>query len=379
MADNKENPWNIGGPKPSYESIVDMKFEDDHTHKIRVLPAKQGELPFFRYVTHWVPQANSNKSLPITCEWGARTVIDEFISEQWNEINRLKEEEGMTDKSPEIARVLKVIDPIRAQKKCDMNVIDREDSFTKSAEGKKILTKRLSANSAIWKAIFDYAQNPKWGNPSDEENGYDFEIVTEGAGMRRKYSVVPDRDASPLTDEEKEAIKTAYDLKKLRKITSLKDMKDILKNAKDPYDSIADRIPAAAADGGDEEAAPAPKAKETPKAKEEPPKETPPPKAKVKEEDDNDFLNDKPANNSDDPKDLNSYSCKGEFAEGDDDCAGCPVKEDCTNFKGFYQKARELGINVDVERTWQEITNDVKKKAPAAPAPKLGKKKDIPF
>jgi hypothetical protein len=64
-----------------------------------------------------------------------------------------------------------------------MNILDRDDLFAKVKKDDKeesiMMPKRMPANKTIWKAVFDYAKNPKWGNPSDIETGYDFEIVTE--------------------------------------------------------------------------------------------------------------------------------------------------------------------------------------------------------
>lgn len=389
MSEEKKNPWNIDGPANEYADIVDMKFEDDHTHKIRILPAKEG-LPFYRYISHWVPQANSTKSFPVNHDFETRCPIDEYISEIWTEINRLKEEDEMTEKSPEVKKLYAIIEGIRAQKKCDMNIIDRDDMYTKDKEGggKKILIKRLAANATIWKEIFSYASNPKWGNPSDEEKGYDFEIITEGEGKKRKYSIVPDRDSSPLTDEEKEAIERCYDLKKLRKTTSLKDMKKLLSNAKAPYDALADKINVDSDEESHEQPArtappksvprtevpaAAPKKAETVVKNEEAPK------AEPKVESDGDFLTESSQANPDDETNLDNYSCKGEFDGDNADCASCPVKDKCTDYKPFYAKALELGISADPDRNYQEVISDVKKKTEVSSSgPKLGKKK-IPF
>lgn len=78
------------------------------------------------------------------------------------------------------------------------NVIDRGDN--------KI--KLLDLRATIYSQIVDYATNPDYGNPSDPESGYDITIKKEKTGplpQNVKYTVIPARNNSSLTSEEKEA------------------------------------------------------------------------------------------------------------------------------------------------------------------------------
>ena len=92
----KANQWAKEGEKYSrdFDSVRDYKFKDNHTHRIRILPNKDGvdKPPFFGYTIHWVPQLSSTKGRPVVHAIDKRCSICEYISEIWNEINRLKEE-----------------------------------------------------------------------------------------------------------------------------------------------------------------------------------------------------------------------------------------------------------------------------------------------
>lgn len=76
------------------------------------------------------------------------------------------------------------------------NVIDRADGEI------KLMDLKLT----VYRQIVDLATNPEYGNPADEENGYDITIKKEKTGplpQNVKYSVTPGRSNTPLTDEEK--------------------------------------------------------------------------------------------------------------------------------------------------------------------------------
>jgi hypothetical protein len=76
------------------------------------------------------------------------------------------------------------------------NVIDRTDG--------KI--KLFDLRSTIYSQIVDYASNPEYGNPADGEKGYDLTVKKEKTGplpQNVKYTVVPARSNSALTEEEK--------------------------------------------------------------------------------------------------------------------------------------------------------------------------------
>ena len=77
------------------------------------------------------------------------------------------------------------------------NVIDRSDG--------KI--KLFDLRSTIYAQIVDYATNPDYGNPADPEDGYDITIKKEKTGplpQNVKYTCIPARSNSPLSDAEKE-------------------------------------------------------------------------------------------------------------------------------------------------------------------------------
>lgn len=428
MAKIDENPWakeNAKGNKSSYAEVKDLRFEDDSTAKVRILPAKQGELPFHKYVIHWIPQINSKKGRPIIHSQDKRCAVCEYISEIWDEINRLKEEENLTDKSPEIKTLLDKISQVKAGKKCDMNVIDRDNSTFKDESGKTgILIKRMTVGKTVYDKIFSLASSEKWGDPSNAKSGYDIEIEVVGAGMRREYNVNPDRDNSPLTEEETIAIEKAYNLAALRKPTTFKDSYDIIDNAKHPYNEIIEKMKEGSEDEEprkrssrkadedddneeeksskskkvekDENEEKSSKSKKDEKEDEEerPVKNKKVEKEEEKEEEEKSSKNEEEPiknkkettssendeNNSDN---INDYECKGDYADDDKACLTCKAKDDCEEFQPIFVKAKKLGIDVKPERTIEEIKKDYRKKKEEGTATdskeSAPKKRSIPF
>lgn len=389
----KVNPWLDEGKRfdkdenGDRKKIRDMKFKDNATHTVRIVHSKDGEFPFYGYKQHWIPQNGSLVGKPITHGIDERCAVCEWVSIQWNEIHRLKEEEDMTDKSPEVAALLKKVSPVGAKTQYDMNVFHREDMKIKNEETgeEEIAPKRMRAVNGVYKEIFNYAK--KWGSPSNDETGYDLEIKTSGAKEKREYSVVPERDSSPLTKEEKKALEKCYNLADLRKPSTREDIRAALENAKSPYDEILKFLPAE-----DEQAEEKP-AKKSSKSKEEKSipvdtaedvekeiaeetgnKEQPKSESKedVKDEKQEETLTDSDENN------IEAYECKGDFDENDEMCTGCPVEESCKSAHPFYVKAKTLKIDTDPHRTTTEVIAEVKKaEAPQESAPKRGKR--IPF
>jgi len=99
------------------------------------------------------------------------------------------------------------------------NAIDRKDGQIKLFDLKP----------TVYKQILDYAMNPEYGNPADEEEGYDITIKREKTGpqvMNVKYTCIPSRRTVALTDEEKAL--ELYDLAKIFKRPSYEDQKDFL-------------------------------------------------------------------------------------------------------------------------------------------------------
>jgi len=373
----KENPWATEADsreKKTYEEVRQMKFKDDSTHNIRIIPNKDPKkFPFYGYKQHWIPQQNSTKGRPITHGIEEKCAVCEWVSEIWTEVNRLKEEEDMTDKSPEVKELIDKIGEVSGgAPRYDMNIFDRDDMEHRLDKDKKdspkvIAPKRMSAPSKIWKTVFDYAKNPKWGNPSDEENGYDLEIKTEGEGKRRAYTVVPDRNISPMTKEEIAAIQYGYDLEALKKASSVKDIVEIISNAKKPYDDILkfiDPEDIANADSNkksdDKKESKKDDMKEEKSKVEDTKKET---ETKVEEKTVEPEIESTLEEGN--PTDINEYECKGQFAEDDKACNAdddpCPVRDECVKYQPVFNKAVKIGIAVKpyTERSVALVTEEV--------------------
>ncbi|MDD5650310.1 MAG: hypothetical protein PHF86_07840 [Candidatus Nanoarchaeia archaeon] len=386
----KANPWLDEGNRYDDEDrprqkIRDMKFFDNTTHTVRILPSKKaGDFPFHGYKQHWIPQNGTQVGKPITHGIDERCSVCDWVSTQWDEIHRLKEEEDMTDKSPEVEALLKKVGGVSAKTRYDMNVLHREDLLVSNEETgvKEPAPKRMSVGSTVYKEIFGFAK--KWGSPSNDESGYDLEIITSGSKERREYRTVPDRNTSPLTADEKKLIEKGFDLKELRKNTSASDIKKILENAKAPYNEISQYL-------GEETASRRPRKEKAatvaPDPVEEVEKEirestkqaesvkTEPKPEPVKTPAPEPVAESQPV---DDEHNIEVYECKGDFDENDKMCSDCPVKNACEEIHPFYVKAKQLKIDIDPHRPTKEIVAEVKKaEAPAQEPSKRGKR--IPF
>lgn len=156
-----------------------------------------------RYV-YWITTAEG-KRMPLEC------LSFERESEQFTSRNRdpFKElNESVFDEKPTFSYVC--------------NVIDRADGQVKL----------MDLKTTIYKQIIDYATNVEYGNPSDPEQGYDIIIKKEKTGplpQNVKYTVMPSRNAVPLTKEESEM--DLYNLDTLFKRPTYEDQKEwLLKN-----------------------------------------------------------------------------------------------------------------------------------------------------
>jgi len=383
----KQNPWLDEGSryddtKPKRD-MRDLKFLDNTTHTVRVLPSKKlNEFPFFGYKQHWVPQNGSTTGKPVTHGIDERCALCDWLSIQWDEIHRLKEEEDMTDKSPEVEALLAKISKVSAKTRYDMNVIHREDQHVINEEtGEKTLAhKRMCVGGTVYKEIFSFAK--KWGSPSSDVAGYDLEIITSGVKERREYRTIPDRDASPLTVEEKSLIEKSYDLSSLRKKSTTSEIRKILENAKAPYNEIISFVKddvetekpknvkndnVAEVEKEIEQATKSVATKEV--VKEE--KTAPLP---VKEE----TTTQSATEPVDDEHNIEVYECKGDFDENDKNCSDCPVRPACEEVKPFYVKAKQLKIDINPHKLTKAIIEEVKKvEEQQTQTPKRGKK--IPF
>ena len=99
------------------------------------------------------------------------------------------------------------------------NVIDR-------ADGK---IKLFDLRSTIYSQIVDYATNPDYGNPASDDAGYDVTIKKEKTGplpQNVKYSCLPARNNSPLSEEEKAL--ELFDLTKIYKRQTYEEQKEWL-------------------------------------------------------------------------------------------------------------------------------------------------------
>lgn len=185
--------------KPQYPDKKDVErlVMPIGSTKIRLV----GELlPRFVY---WVTTTEGKKA-PVECLKFNRET-EQFIDTEKDPMQEVSKE--IFSDSPQFAYVC--------------NVIDRKDG--------KI--KLFDLKASIYKQILEFAAKESYGNPADEKNGWDIEIKKEKTGplpQNVKYSVIPDRGNSPLTEEEKKLDR--FDLPQLMKRQTYVEQKQWLLN-----------------------------------------------------------------------------------------------------------------------------------------------------
>ena|GEM_PF-6106700 len=401
MSPHEDNPWSKeyeDNQTTKKSDVENMRWKTGE-HTIRITPSpKKGKLPFAKYIVHWIPVRTGKKDRPIIHAVDQKCAVCKFVNSLWSEIYRLKEEEDMTDEHPEIKKLLKQISKIRGKKTYDMNIIHRGDYRFQEGDHKgKIKIKRLVAGPTIWKAIIELGNSAKWGNPSAAgSRGYDLTVTVDGEGIKREYTILPDPDRRPLTEEELAAVEErAYDLDKLRKFTTDADILDILENAKAPLDTI--NLKKVKKDleimkGDDEESQ-----KEKPivtndddddedqdisipddneddvntedETNEDAVEEKVNKKESSKEDsvfsDDSDESKDESSDDDDDDDDdeFLTMDCRGTYDSDDVGCQDCDMVSDCKKLKKeFIAKTKELDIDVDENMSGVEIEKAIKKK-----------------
>jgi hypothetical protein len=426
------NPWakeyKENSAKSKRSDIVGMAWKMGENN-IRVLPpTKEGAMPFIKYMVHWIPVKTGIKDRPIIHEVNKKCHICKFVSTLWSEAYRLKEEEGMTDKSPEVQKLHAQISKLRGKKTYDMNVIHREDYRDEKGVVK---IKRLVAGPTIWKPIIELGNSEKWGNPSTASNrGYDLTVTAEGEGRNREYTILPDSERKALTEEELEAMKTkAYDLEKLREMTSNQDILDILENAKPPLDAInLKKVKKELSesdtetddnDDSSEKSEKTEKSEKKPAARKEAnddddDQDVPPPddededaaetaqQSKESKKDKAAFSSPKEEPESDKKPEItiNQMDCRATYDPEDVGCQECTLIDDCKELKKEYKiKAKELDIDIsnlsgiEAEKVIKQAIKDKENSAPKmgkmgkagkpaeAPAPTTDqpKKRNLPF
>ena len=393
----KQNPWldegtRFEGQEKKKKDVRDMVFKDNTKHNIRILPQKNvNDFPFFGYKQHWIPQNGSTIGKPITHGIDDRCAVCEWVALQWEEIHRLKDEEDMTDKSPEVVAIAEKIRKVNAKSRYDMNILHREDLYVVNEEtgAKTLAQKRMSSVSTVYKEVFGFAK--KWGSPSHEKTGYDLEISTTGSKEKREYHTMPDRVESPLSKDEIALLDNLYDLKSLRMFTTNTDVIKNLENAKSPYNEILFFVKDYRASDSTEQVE-----KEIQEVTKEQKNAL---KAiagegnitrfqnKIKSEDikeavvEETVVEETVVNTNE--NNIEDYECKGDYDENDKLCSSCPVQSNCEDAHPFYLKAVQFKIDTDPRtRKTTEVIDDVKKAESddvkkAESSPKRGKK--IPF
>jgi len=153
-----------------------------------------------RYV-YWVT-TNEGKKMPVECLRYSRTTetFDDSVPDPLKEVD-----DAVFGDKPQFAYIC--------------NVIDRSDG--------KI--KLFDLRATIYRQIVDYATNPEYGNPADNETGYDITVKKEKTGplpQNVKYTTIPARASKALTEEEKGL--ELFDLERIYKRQTYDDQKQWL-------------------------------------------------------------------------------------------------------------------------------------------------------
>jgi hypothetical protein len=433
---HEDNPWSREAlenqsRKSRRSDVTNMTWKPGE-HNVRILPSKTGEgLPFVKYIVHWVPVKNGKNDRPIIHAVDYKCPVCEFVGSLWSEVYRLKEEDEMTDKSPEVQKLVKQAGKLKGKKTYDMNILHRNDYKT---EDGKIKIKRLVAGPTIWKSVMELGNSEKWGNPSTAgKRGYDLTVTVDGDGLKREYTILPDPDRKALTEEEIEALKErGYDLAALRVFSTVKEIFETIMNAKAPLDSIdlkkvkraleawsgeslsavSTQKPASTSDaddqteGSDDESETDTPVTQRSSAKQPADEEDRDVKTPPADDDDDDEKaeasaaakkeaskedkafskaeKDEPASDKEDDESaykLSEMDCRGTHDPDDVGCQECPHADSCKELKKeFRSKAEELGISlkdmssgVEVEAAIKAKEKELAAKKAERPSGKMGK------
>jgi len=182
------------------KEIDRLKFEIGDT-KIRLI----GDV-VPRYV-YWVTTKEGKKA-PVECLSFNRE------TESFND--------GVPDPIKEITSEATGGEELKPQFAYVCNAIDRKAKSVKVFDLK----------STIFKQIVDFAKNVEYGSPADPVNGYDLTIKKEKTGnlpQNVKYTVIPGRSSTPLTEEEQKM--ETYELSKMHKVPTYEEQKEwLIKN-----------------------------------------------------------------------------------------------------------------------------------------------------
>lgn len=173
-----------GVQTPDRKEVERIKIDTNGKVSVRLIG---NVLP--RYV-YWVV-TNEGKRMPQECLEFSRTNED-FNSSDRNPFDEIPE--NVYNDKPQFSYVC--------------NVIDREDGKIKILDLKR----------TIYNEILKFAKDPEYGNPADDKTGYNITIEKQKTGplpQNVKYSCLPARASSPLTEEEKKM--DLYELDKMFK------------------------------------------------------------------------------------------------------------------------------------------------------------------
>jgi len=150
-----------------------------------------------RYL-YWVTTSEGNKR-PVECLRFSRDTqeFDDSVKDPMTEVP-----EEIFSEKPQFAYAC--------------NVIDRRDGRIKVFDLKR----------TIYTQVVGFAGDPDYGNPADEANGYDIVIKKEKTGplpQNVKYTALPGRNNTPLTEEEKEL--ELFELSRIHKRPTYEEQK----------------------------------------------------------------------------------------------------------------------------------------------------------
>lgn len=113
----------------------------------------------------------------------------------------------------------------RATRRFQFLVIDKNENWDaqKQEYTGEPKVKIFETGASVVKQIQDYANDVEYGDPEK----YDIRIKKEGTGKDTRYSVLPSRNSSELTDVEKKAVEEAPTIESLNKIPSKSEILDM--------------------------------------------------------------------------------------------------------------------------------------------------------
>ncbi len=199
------------------EKIPYLKLAAGKSVKIRILPGEDPEDLSKDFFVKGINHYNMNPEKPQIPVVSPRTLDSNAYCPMYEAYLALKKSSSKTDNDMAIK--------LRPNTRYYMNV------YVKSGENAgKVMV--YAAPKQVWEAAITHISNPDYGDITDPEKGFDFNLTRTGSDMNNtSYSLVAVPSPRPIAsdeDELNEILAQRYDLSKFRQPPSVAEIKKFM-------------------------------------------------------------------------------------------------------------------------------------------------------